>query len=497
MFERSFSRVGALSAFVVFLAAFASHIDNLDNSLLGWDAYATIIASRIESLADVWGTFSEVMMDGRFPFAAFYRPIGNLLIAVDYAIWDLDPFGYQLTNLVLWALSASLVFVLARRLLGEKRMLGPVVAVLFYVLHPAILSILPFAARRTETLQIIFTLLTLISLPVAEGERRAPRYWLAGLCAALAVGSKETGIVVLPLAFIHQFFLLERRAMADRAIAAFRAIVPAAVLMAGVLAARLAVIGGIGGYYEAAPMSYMDRLLSFAPGYFRTVVVTGAAGRSPAAGPIAFVVLLALISMAVWLHRAIRNRNEDDQRRRIAASGAVGIVWLLGQGGLACLSFQFSPRYLVGMVAGFSLALAALAEGTWIATASGTMANRARIAFAAVVVAVAVIPGLVGSPLWYDYPGFAEASRIQQNELRALTDGLRTRPLRYPTAVTVRRQVGIVDDAVDHAWMLSPWGLQAWLEMSFPDKPIRVGPDPNVRQSRTHWNLVLIPGERR
>lgn len=492
MVRRSNAKADALGAILVFAAAFVAHLGNLGNALLGWDSYATIVASRIESAADLWGTFSEVMMDGRFPFADFYRPVGNLFIAFDYAVWDLDPFGYQLTNLLLWSLSAALVFLFARRILGEKATAGPVVAVVFYVLHPSVLSILPFAARRTETLQIIFVLLTLIALPVSENERRTPRLWIAGLFAALAVGSKETGIIALPLAFAHQFLVFERTVVLDRAMTALRAAVPAAVAIAAVMVARFAAIGGLGGYREQASMDFFERLAAFLPGYLKSIAVTGSAGRASAAGLIAFAVFAVLISAAAWLYFASGTWDRI-QRRAVAALAVLGVAWLAGQAGLAAMSFQYSPRYLPAMVAGFSLALAALAEGIGMTIRAKDAAARPIVALAAVSAAVALLPGLAGSASWYGYPAFAEASRIQENELRALTEGMRTRPLRHPTAVTVRRQIGVMDSAVDHAWMLSPWGLQAWLDMSFPGKPVEVRPDNRAGQSRTHWNLVLVP----
>lgn len=493
MFGRSTAVVNVLAALFVFAAAFVLHIGNLDNALLGWDTYATIIASRIESSADLWGTFSEVMMDGRLPFGDFYRPVGNLFIAFDHAVWGLEPFGYQLTNLALWSLSASLMFLVARRFLGEGPISGPVVAVVFYILHPAVLSVLSIAARRTETLQIVFILLALVSLPVSESERSAPRHLLAGLFAALAVGSKETGIIVLPLALLHQFLMFERTAIPNRAIVAFHAVVPMGVLIAGILGARFAVIGGMGGYHEAASTSLIERLVAFSPSYLQTVAVTGTPGRSSAAGFLAFAVLLALVSVVVWLFLASR-RWAQGQHRRVVGLGAVGIFWLLVQVGLACMSFQFSARYVVGMVAGFSLVLAALVEGIRITRTINDVKTRPVLTFAAASMAVAMIPGLAGSALWYDYPGIAEASRIQNSELQALTEEMRLRPPRYQKRITVRRQVAIMDDAVDHAWMLSPWGLQAWLEMSFPDTPLKVGVSTNARQSRSHWNLALVPG---
>jgi len=480
--------INAQGAILVFAVAFIVHFDNLDNALLGWDSYATIIASRIESWADLWGTFSEVMMDGRLAFGDFYRPIGNLFIAFDHAIWGLDPFGYQLSNLVLWSLSASLLFVLARRLLGEGAFLGPIVAVVFYMLHPAVLSILSIAARRTETLQIVFILLTLVSLPVSEGERSTPRYMLAGLFAALAVGSKETGIIVLPLALVHQFLMIDRATIFARAVSAVRTVVPAGILIAGLLGARFAVLGGMGGYRQEASMSFVERLVTFFASYLQTVAVTGVPGLSSAAGLYFAAVLLALVLVGICLFLTSRSWSQD-QRRRIFSLGAVGVIWLLVQVGLACMSFQFSARYVVGMVAGLALVLAALVEGLRI-----MQTTRPVQVLAAILIVAAVTPALAGSTLWYDYPGLAEASRIQKSELSALEGEIRSRPPQRPMAIAVRRQVGITDKAVDHAWMLSPWGLQAWLEMSFPDTPLQVQLNTN-RRSRTHWNLVLVPEE--
>ncbi len=493
MFGRSTAEVNVFGALVVFALAFVLHRNNLDNALLGWDAYATIIASRIETSADWWGTFAEVMMDGRLQVGDFYRPVGNLFIALDHAVWGLEPFGYQLTNLVLWSLSAALVFLFARRLLGAGALLGPVVVVVFYILHPAVLSILAFAARRTETLQIVFILLTLICLPVSADERKTPRHLLAGLFAALAVASKETGIIVLPLAFLHQMLVLERAAVVHRTTAAFRAVVPAVVLVAGVLAARLAVVGGMGGYHAAASMSLLERLVTFAPKYLQTVVVTGTLGRSPAATLFFVAIMLTLVALLAWLIVASR-RWTQDQRCRVVGLGAVGAFWVLGQVGLACMSFQFSPRYVVGMVLGLALILGALAQGIWITRMTTGVTSRPVLAFATVLMAMATLPGLAGSTLWHDYPGFAEASKIQKRGLQVLAEQMRRHPPQRPTTITVPRQVGIMDGAVDHAWMLSPWGLQAWLEMSFPDTPVQVGLNNNIGQSRSHWNLVLTPG---
>ncbi len=46
-----------------------------------------------------------------------------LTYALDYQLWDLEPFGFHLTSTLLHALAAVLLFALGRRLLG-----GPVPA---------------------------------------------------------------------------------------------------------------------------------------------------------------------------------------------------------------------------------------------------------------------------------------------------------------------------------------------------------------------------------
>jgi hypothetical protein len=228
--------------------------------------------------------------------------------------------------------------------------------------------------------------------------------------------------------------------------------------------------------------------------YLQTVAVTGAPSHSTAAGTISVLILLALVSVLIWLFRVSQSWGQE-QRRRVIGLGAVGLFWLLGQIVLACMSFQFSPRYVVGMVAGLALILAALAEGISITRGIAHARRGPALALAAATLVLAMMPGLAGSTLWYGYPALAEASRIQKRELQVLADEIRTRPPQNPVAITVRRQVGITDKAVDHAWMLSPWGLQAWLEMSFPDTPYHISRNNKARPSRSHWNLVLIPGE--
>ena len=46
----------------------------------------------------------------------FYRPLVMATFAVDHAFWQLNPFGYGMTNLALCVVGAALLYALARTL---------------------------------------------------------------------------------------------------------------------------------------------------------------------------------------------------------------------------------------------------------------------------------------------------------------------------------------------------------------------------------------------
>src|SRR5258708_39950481 len=49
--------------------------------------------------------------------SAHYRPVQNISYIFDYLFWNTDEFGYHLTNVLLHASSAILLYFLVRKLL--------------------------------------------------------------------------------------------------------------------------------------------------------------------------------------------------------------------------------------------------------------------------------------------------------------------------------------------------------------------------------------------
>ena len=168
-------------------------------------------------------------------------------------MWELNPFGYHLTNLLLHGLAGALV-VVTEYSLTESLPTGALTGVLFAI-HPLSLDTVPAISRRQDILLAIFGLLTIWLF--VKGFHWEDNRLRAGatVAYALALLSKETAIVVGPLAFLWVVFQLPSLRNSETYLQAVSAVLPLAAVAVAYLAVRVAVIGGIGGYIHDPPMA--------------------------------------------------------------------------------------------------------------------------------------------------------------------------------------------------------------------------------------------------
>lgn len=474
-------------------AAFWVHREVLGIAIFGQDGQAAILASRIQSFSDFIGTFTEVMMDGRLPVGDFYRPLGNLFLAFDYAVWGVDDFGYQLTSMLLWCGIVIVIFFATRKLLGEGARLGPALAAIFFALHPVMLSVVPYPARRTEILGLLFIGLTLLATPLHDGPRARRRTLLAGLLAMFAVASKETAAVAIPLMFLLRILRGDNDDLRERITAAVIVCVPAAALTASALVVRTFVIGGVGGYYFSASEPYLTRLIRFGPDYLAAIFGSGAYEHAFDGIAAVLGVVAMLVCIASLLSRFGGEGSEIALQRARSTSLFAG-VWLGGTLLLASTSFQFSPRYMLPMIFASGMLIGALAEAAVSVFRSGGWPGRG-VAFASSVALVALARiALDGSMLSTPYPEFQHASRVQRQLLAAVEQRIDESTSFDYIDVDMMRRVPIAARAVDDVWMIGPWGLQAWIELVRPDRAYNV----TERRRSTvaaedFWSVALNP----
>ncbi len=106
-----------------------------------------------------------------------WMPLNWISFGLDHAVWGMTPFGYHLTNLLLHATNAAVVYALASKLLllslperlTSDRMrvrVGAVVAALTFSLHPLRVESVAWVTERRDVLSGLFFLLAIWSLPV-------------------------------------------------------------------------------------------------------------------------------------------------------------------------------------------------------------------------------------------------------------------------------------------------------------------------------------------
>jgi protein O-mannosyl-transferase len=181
--------------------------------------------------------------------AGFYRPLIDLFFYVDYQIWGKSPFGYHLTNVFMHALNGILVFSLAIRLTGDKR-IGALAGLIFAV-HPSHSEAVSWISGRIDVVCSFFYLGAILAFAAYRSSHK--QYWkyaLSLVCFIFALMTKELA-VTLPAAIVlydicmpaspirHTWASWKKRILVYS---------PFFILFAGYWVFRFQILGRIGGY---------------------------------------------------------------------------------------------------------------------------------------------------------------------------------------------------------------------------------------------------------
>jgi hypothetical protein len=135
------------------------------------------------------------------------RPVTNLSNAIDYAVWELNPVGYHLTNILLHALNIVLCFVFVRTLTIDRRSRPesttwmPFAVATMFAVHPMLTEAVTYIAGRSELLVSALILSSLLAFRRAFTAGGAGALTLGIVFFVLALGTKETAIM-LPLVLL-------------------------------------------------------------------------------------------------------------------------------------------------------------------------------------------------------------------------------------------------------------------------------------------------------
>jgi Tfp pilus assembly protein PilF len=155
-----------------------------------------------------------------------WMPLNWVSFGLDHAVWGMRPFGYHLTNVLLHAINAAVVYALATKLLqlslpaftsdGMRVKLGALVAALTFSLHPLRVESVAWVTERRDVLSGLFFLLAIWAyLRYCEAratETRGGRwpYWAAVVLCGLALMSKVMAVSLPVILLLLDIYPLRR-----------------------------------------------------------------------------------------------------------------------------------------------------------------------------------------------------------------------------------------------------------------------------------------------
>lgn len=195
--EKNYPKKNALSRTLPYAALFALPVLLYAKStgfdfLPSWDDYEYVTNNIYirgftpENLRVIFGS----------PFFGSYAPVHLLSYMLDYALWGLKPAGYHLTNIMLHALNACLVYAVVKRVTGLGA--ASFLAALLFAVHTINVENVAWVSERKTLLTAFFSFFAFLSYMRFRAPGGRGYYILSLLFFLLALLSKPL-MVTFPL----------------------------------------------------------------------------------------------------------------------------------------------------------------------------------------------------------------------------------------------------------------------------------------------------------
>ncbi len=197
--------------------------------LLSLAVYAGVLGNRFTNWDDEHLIVKNTMIRSLDPmrllrsFHLSYPPLTVFTHCLDYFFWGLNPVGYHVTDLLLYALIVAAFYLLAGRIAGDAR--AAFAAAALFAVHPLHVESVAWLSSRKDGVAMLCYLAAFLAY--LRGERRRGGRPLAALLYLGAVWAKPL-MATLPLALL----LYETLCRGESARRALRRLLPFAVPLA-------------------------------------------------------------------------------------------------------------------------------------------------------------------------------------------------------------------------------------------------------------------------
>ncbi len=188
----------ALFAFLLYAQTITFDYTLDDNASIRENKIVTQGIQGIPTLlsTDYWYGYSEKLRGTQ------YRPASLVMFAVEWSLFPDNAHVSHFINVLLYALTCFLLFILLSKLLRQQNLLLPFLCTLLFAAHPIHTEVVSNIKSRDELLCFLFSIAALLSGLQYYLKRSVACLILTGLFFFLALLSKETGmsfLLVIPL----------------------------------------------------------------------------------------------------------------------------------------------------------------------------------------------------------------------------------------------------------------------------------------------------------
>src|SRR3989344_5531036 len=192
----SFWKSNKLLILLLVLVGLAVYLNTFRNGMF-WDDNDFILQNQYIRDFQAGKFFSENVIAGAGFGSNYWRPVLQIVFAVEWKLFHMWSGGYHAVNLLFHLANGILLFYILKRLF-DKRVLAFCVSLLFLV-HPLQTEAVSYANSLGDSLSVFFMFAG--ALLFMKGRR----FW-PSIFYALALMSKETAIIMPGLLFLVAFF---------------------------------------------------------------------------------------------------------------------------------------------------------------------------------------------------------------------------------------------------------------------------------------------------
>lgn len=200
MFTKS-RRIHGLEPLLIIIFSIAVYLNAINHDFI-WDDGKFIIQSQfIQHWENLFRIFTSDYYSLSWREVDVNRPIMVASLILDYSIWQLNPLGYHLTNLLLHAANTLLLLFVLRLLMPNNR--GAFLGAILFAVHPIHTEAVNSISFREDILVTFFLLLSFLFFLRGLIHRSVVKDVLSLTFYTLAVLSKEMAIMFPAIVLLY------------------------------------------------------------------------------------------------------------------------------------------------------------------------------------------------------------------------------------------------------------------------------------------------------